>query len=125
MRVTKARFNARLLLVTTCVLAAQGVAPPAVRVEIDGGFQGKPDNEQVWHLPIGPDTTVDWRSADVVEVFLGLNRKGRLQNDQSYGQGSSIGWVLTLPILLVTLPVWGIHTPFNVNTPTVIADFLP
>ncbi|CAM9938670.1 unnamed protein product [Ectocarpus sp. 4 AP-2014] len=46
MRVTKARFSARLLLVTTCVLAAQGVAPPAVRVEIDGGFQGKPDNEQ-------------------------------------------------------------------------------
>ncbi|CAN0367600.1 unnamed protein product, partial [Ectocarpus sp. 12 AP-2014] len=46
MRVMKARFNVRLLLVTTCVLAAQGVAPPAFRVEIDGGFKGKPDNEQ-------------------------------------------------------------------------------
>ncbi|CAM9809757.1 unnamed protein product [Ectocarpus sp. 6 AP-2014] len=46
MRVPIARCNARLLLVTTCVLAAQGVVPPAVRVEIDSGFQGKPDNEQ-------------------------------------------------------------------------------
>ncbi|CAB1098030.1 unnamed protein product [Ectocarpus sp. CCAP 1310/34] len=46
MWVTKARFNVRLLVVTACVLAAEGVSPPAVRVEIDGGFQGKPDNEQ-------------------------------------------------------------------------------
>ncbi|CAM9376350.1 unnamed protein product [Ectocarpus fasciculatus] len=49
MRVTEARLDARLLLVTACALAAQGdprVAPPAVRVEIDGGFQGIPDNEQ-------------------------------------------------------------------------------
>lgn len=57
MRVAKARFNPRLLFVTACALAAQDdprVAPPAVRVNIDGGFPGEPDNEQVRHLSIGP-----------------------------------------------------------------------
>ncbi|CAB1098061.1 unnamed protein product [Ectocarpus sp. CCAP 1310/34] len=49
MKTWKTLFNARLLFVTTCALAAQEdlrVALPISRVEIDGGFQGKPDNEQ-------------------------------------------------------------------------------
>ncbi|CBJ33491.1 hypothetical protein Esi_0498_0007 [Ectocarpus siliculosus] len=50
MRVTKARFNAGLLFVTACALAAQDdprVAPPAVTVNVDRGSQDKPDNEQI------------------------------------------------------------------------------
>ncbi|CAM9273949.1 unnamed protein product [Ectocarpus sp. 13 AM-2016] len=50
MRVTKARCCARLLVVTAFAWAAQEnlrVASREVRVEIDGGFQDKPDNEQI------------------------------------------------------------------------------
>ncbi|CAM9548864.1 unnamed protein product [Ectocarpus sp. 12 AP-2014] len=52
MWIPKARFNARLGFVIACALAAQKyhpVATHAVRVEIYGGFQSKPDNEQAHH----------------------------------------------------------------------------
>lgn len=62
MKTWKTLFNGRLLFVTACALAAQEdprVALPIARVEIDGGFQGKPDNEQVRHLAKARGDTVD------------------------------------------------------------------
>lgn len=96
-----AGFSARLLLVTACcALASQEdprVAPTAVRVEIDGGVQGTPDDEQVRHLPIGPSC---YSRPRLKGTYLKLTPRFEVTTiSQKHGGPQILKILLVLPLL--------------------------